>query len=134
MFCSNCGNTNDDDSKFCYSCGSELKEENNVNSEKDKLNIQSNMPSFSPGHSIFLIIFSILCCGGVVGVIFAALSLVEGEKVNEYAKNGNIDMAKEAKTKADKWIKATYITWAVEAALIIIYFIFIFATSFIGSI
>lgn len=137
MFCQKCGSSNDDTSKFCQSCGANLQPTSSVNEQVVANNFNNNsnrqMPTFSSGHSIFLIIFSLLCCGGVVGVIFAVLSLVEGNKVNEYAANGDYENALRCKNASNKWIKATYITWAVVAALVLIYFLFIFFVAFMSS-
>ncbi len=151
MFCSKCGSLNSDDSKFCQSCGAKLGTENsNSSSINNNTGVVNNapinngysnnytnnqsgpinnvnyndIPTFNPAHSIFLIIFSILCCGGIIGVVFAILSLVEGNKVKDFVAMGNIEAAKKAKKESNKWIKATYITWAVIAALVIIYFAF----------
>lgn len=132
MFCSKCGSLNDDSNKYCQSCGESLVSESNESSSRpnssvyNDLNLQ--MPTFSSGHSIFLIVFSLLCCGGIVGVIFAIMSLVEGNKVNDYAANGDLENALICKKNSDKWIKATYITWAVVAVLLILYFIIMFAS------
>lgn len=142
MFCSNCGNQIDSDSKVCSHCGVSVVSNSNPIQVNNNGNVNSayvnnsnvnngDIPTFSPAHSIFLIVFCILCCGGIIGVVFAILSLVEGNKVNDYVKNGNIEEAKIAKNKSTKWIKATYITCAVVAAvtlvLWIIYFFFLAA-------
>lgn len=122
MFCSNCGNQIDSDSKVCSHCGVGVSNDTNPVQVNNSGNVNNgDIPTFSPAHSIFLIVFCILCCGGVVGVIFAVLSLVEGNKVNDYVKNGNIEEAKIAKKKANRWIKATYITCAVVTALVLLY-------------
>ena len=122
MFCSNCGNQIDSDSKVCGHCGvSILGDTNPVQVSNNSNTNNEDIPTFSPVHSIILLIFCILCCGGVVGVIFAALSLVEGDKVNKYVKSGNIEEARIAKKKATNWIKATYITCAVVTALVLLY-------------
>lgn len=122
MFCSNCGNQIDSDSKVCSHCGVSVSSNIDPIKENNGKNVNyKDIPTFSPAHSIILIIFCLLCCGGVVGVVFAVLSLVEGNKVNDYVKNGNIEEARIAKNKSTKWIKATYITCAVVAALVIIY-------------
>ena len=127
MFCSNCGNQIDSDSKVCPYCGGSVSSNTNPIKENNSQNVNNkDVPTFSPAHSIFLIIFCLLCCGGVVGEVFAVLSLVEGNNVNDYVKNGNIEAARIAKNKSTKWIKATYITCAVVAALVIIYCIFLF--------
>ena len=96
MYCPSCGSLNEDNSKFCVNCSAKLTEEvhvdpteninaNSQNPINDGNNVNSSdVPTFSPGHSIFLIIFSILCCGGIIGAIFAVLSLTEGNKVKDY--------------------------------------------------
>ena len=125
MYCSKCGFSNEEGSRFCQECGASLTENIDINQNNLNNNTNNQMPSFSSGHSIFLIIFSFLCCGGVVGAIFAILSLTEGNKVNDYAAEGDYNNALRCKKNSDKWIKATYITWAVSAALIILYFVFV---------
>lgn len=141
MFCSKCGTSNDDTNKFCQNCGANLQPVVNENQQVVSNNVKQNtnnntnaqMPSFSSGHSIFLIIFSLLCCGGVIGVVFAVLSLTEGNKVNDYAATGDLENALRCKKNANKWIKATYITWAVVAALMILYFAFMIFVSVIAE-
>ena len=124
MFCQKCGASNEEANKFCQTCGASLQTNVNENQNPYVNNEYREMPSFNSGHSIFLIVFSLLCCGGIIGVIFAALSLAEGNKVNDYAAKGDYDNAIRCKNAANKWIKATYITWAVVAALMVLYFIF----------
>jgi hypothetical protein len=125
MFCSNCGNQIDSNSNVCSYCETGVANNSNpVQVNNNSNNYNSDVPTFSPTHSIILLIFSVLCCGGVIGAVFAILSLTEGNKVNEYVRNGNIEEAKIAKKNSDKWIKATYITCAIAAAITIIIGIF----------
>lgn len=143
MYCSNCGTSNDQSNKFCQNCGAALGENSDQNVQMPQNNYNQNtnennnmnqpMPSFSSGHSIFLIIFSFLCCGGIIGAIFAILSLVEGNKVNDYAAAGDYNNAVKCKKASEKWIKATYITWAIVAALMIIYFAFVFFVAIVSE-
>ena len=147
MFCPNCGSLNDDNNKFCQSCGAKILIENtekstspisspiNTNNANTNNTNYQDIPTFSPAHSIFLIIFSILCFGifaGAVGAIFAVLSLIEGLKVKDFVATGDIENAKRAKKEANKWIRATYITWAVIVSIIILYFAFWFFVGFIS--
>lgn len=127
MFCSNCGNQIDSDSKVCSRCGVSVSNDTNPIQVNNSGNINNEeIPTFSPTHSIILLVFCVLCCGGVVGAVFAILSLVEGNKVKEYVRNGNIEEAKIAKKNSTKWIKATYITCVIAAAITIIIGIFYF--------
>ena len=130
MFCSNCGNQIDSNSNVCSYCGTGVANNSNpVQVNNNSNNYNGDIPTFSPAHSIILIVFCILCCGGVIGAIFAVLSLTEGNKVNDYVRNGNIEEAKIAKKNSDKWIKATYITCAIVAAITIIVGIFYFVVA-----
>ena len=140
MYCPNCGSENNENEEICKYCKVSLKPNNTtekvevVNQNNNNVNNNDNEDlSFSQGYSIFLIIFSVLCCGGIIGAVFAILSLIEGNKIKDYLATGNIEMAREAKKNSKKWIKATYITWGVVAILLVLYFVFVFAVSFISA-
>lgn len=144
MYCHNCGTLNDDNQEFCQNCNTKLKnEEVKVEEVKEEVKVQevktepvnsnSDIPTFSSGHAIFLIIFSALCCGGIIGAVFAILALIEGNKVKDYVAQGNLEMARKAKKDSDKWIKATYITWGVIAVFMILYFIFVFGVAILSE-
>lgn len=144
MYCHNCGTLNEDNQEFCQNCNTKLKnEEIKLEEVKEEVKVQevkteqtnnsSDIPTFSSGHAIFLIIFSALCCGGIIGAVFAILALIEGNKVKDYVAAGNLEMARKAKKDSDKWIKATYITWAVVAVLLILYFVFVFGMAFLSA-
>lgn len=125
MFCSNCGTENDNDSKYCRNCGNILEKVpnnyTNVNNYNNNYNSE-DVPVFNPTHSIILLIFALFCCGGgLIGMIFPILSLIEGDKVKDLVSKGDIQGAKIAKKNSDKWIKATYITLSILALLIILY-------------
>lgn len=125
MFCSKCGTENDNGSKYCKNCGNLLENvsENNNPVNNYTSNVYTeDVPTFSPVHSIILLLFALFCCGGgIIGMIFPILSLVEGDKVKELVAKGDINGARIAKKNSDKWIRATYITLAIIALLIIMY-------------
>lgn len=153
MFCRNCGALNDDNEEFCKSCNTKLENEKENEKEKEKEKVEevkpeveivnevkteqnnntSDIPTFNSGHAIFLIIFSVLCCGGLISAVFAILALIEGNKINDYVAAGNLEMARKAKKDSDKWIKATYISWAIIGVLIILYFVFVFGITFMSA-
>lgn len=151
MFCPNCGSLNDDQSKFCQNCGRKLiTDSNNESYVQNASNVQqnvpvyqnlqanqnngyinnqvngsyANVPTFSSAHSIALMIISMLCCGNVLALIFAILSLVEGNKVAQLVASGNVNAARVSKEQSSKWLRMSYIFLAIEIALIFAYVIF----------
>ena len=50
----------------------------------------NNIINYSPASAIAALIFSILCCSSIPGIVFAILALVEGGKINPANMQGNI--------------------------------------------
>lgn len=76
---------------------------------------------------------SFLCCGGIIGGIFAILSLVEGSKVKTFVQQGNIAAANASLAQAKKWNKISWIIIAVFAVLLVMYCIFMFGMGLFGA-
>ena len=83
------------------------------------------MPEYKPTSAIIAIVVSFLCCGGIIGGIFAILSLVEGSKVKTFVEQGNIVAANASLAQAKKWNKISWIIIAVFAVLLFIWATFI---------
>lgn len=131
MICKNCNKDNNDEAKFCVGCGAKLEESQVViqdtpnNQNYQNSNNVSEVPEYKPTSAIIAIVVSFLCCGGIIGGIFAILSLVEGSKVKTFVEQGNIVAANASLAQAKKWNKISWIIIAVFAVLIFIYGIFI---------
>ena len=102
MICNNCNTNNNDGAKYCVSCGKELEPQVVVQNQQNMgNNIES--PKYNATSSIIAIIVSVLCCTGLIGIVFAILSLVQG---NLQAANASLEQAK-------KWNKISWIIIAV---------------------
>ncbi len=128
MICKNCNKDNNDEAKFCVGCGAKLEEsqviiENTSNNQSS--NNVSEVPEYKPTSAIIAIVVSFLCCGGIIGGIFAILSLVEGSKVKTFVEQGNIVAANASLAQAKKWNKISWIIIAVFAVLLFIWATFI---------
>jgi len=155
MICQNCNKENRDDSKFCEGCGAQLIKEQIVQdvpaqdpdpiqyTELESMQNQTynttsktnggQVPEYSPVSAIMAIVVSVLCCTGMIGVIFAILSLVEGSKVKTFVQAGNIDAANASLAEAKKWNKIAWIITGVLAGLSFIGMSFYFIAIIISS-
>lgn len=132
MFCPNCGAENDNGATYCRSCNSMLSNSSSNFSNQNNNYYTNNTTSFNPQdvpvfsytHSIILLLVGFFCCGNMLGIIFPILSLVAGDDVKKLVANGDINGAKAAKEKSDKWIKASYIAFLIIAVLEIIAILF----------
>lgn len=91
------------------------------------------IPEYNPASAIMAIVVSVLCCTGMIGIIFAILSLVEGSKVKTFVQAGNISAAKASLADAKKWNKIAWIITGVLAGLSLIVGIFYFAAGLLSS-
>lgn len=156
MVCKNCYYNNDQNAKFCVKCGAELKPEgvvqntstyNNANTQNNvQSNVQSNVNygfqnseviNYSPASAIVALIFSILCCNSIPGIVFAILALVEGGKIKPASNSGNIQAAKSSLEQYKKWTKYAWIStviWDVVICLLyVLYIVFIFGIAAISE-
>lgn len=112
MICNNCNTNNNDGAKYCVSCGKELEPQVVVQNQQNMgNNIES--PKYNATSSIIAIIVSVLCCTGLIGSVFAILSLVEGSKVKNFVQQGNLQAANASLEQAKKWNKISWIIIAV---------------------
>ena len=139
MICKNCNTNNNDGAKFCVSCGQKLEEpqvivENTQNNQNTTSSYNvSEVPEYKSTSAIIAIVVSFLCCGGIIGGIFAILSLVEGSKVKTFVQQGNIAAANASLEQAKKWNKISWIIIAVFAVLLLIYCIIMFGIGMFGA-
>lgn len=144
MICKNCNSYNDDGTKFCKTCGASLEEpqfvnQNNVNantnyaSSTTYTNNAAPVPEYKPASAIIAIVVSVLCCGGIIGLIFAILSLVEGSKVKSFVQQGNIQLANASLEQAKKWNKFSWIAIVICAVLVLAYCVVVFASAIISN-
>jgi len=82
------------------------------NNNKDKLR-------YSPTIAIIQIFLSTLGLGGIISIVFAILSIVEGSKVNDLAAKDNLELAQEKFKIAKKWEKCAWITIGIFSVLIV---------------
>ena len=148
MICKNCNMDNPDGARFCTNCSYPLDEtvvENNQQNVQYNQNAQSSQYNpntinynnevleYKPASAIIAIVVSILCCGGIIGAIFAILSLVEGSKVKTFMQKGDIISARNSLEQAKKWNKIAWIIVAVFAVLVLLYFAFVFVVSMLEA-
>lgn len=151
MVCKNCYYNNDENAKFCVKCGAKIEPEvivqnssynntqNNTQNTQNNVNheTQNNVINYSPASAIVALIFSILCCNSIPGIVFAILALVEGGKIKPALINGNIQLAKLSLEQYKKWTKYAWIStviWDVVIVLLyILWFVFIFGIAAISE-
>lgn len=96
-------------------------------------NNTSVVPEYKTTVSIIQIVVSFLCCGGIIGAIFAIMSLVEGSKVKNFVQEGNMQAANESLEQAKKWNKYSWIAIAICMVLVALYCIFAFGFGFFST-
>lgn len=144
MICNRCYYNNDDNSMFCVKCGEKLEENskmqkqnlqvqnttNNVNPNNANVNSIENVPTYNMANAIIALVVSLCCCSNIIGIVFAILSIVEGSKVSQFVRFGDIVSANASLEQAKKWVKYAWISLAIWVAVIImfyiVYFVFIF--------
>ena len=94
----------------------------------DTVNVNNTavVPEYKPTVAIIQIVVSFLCCGGIIGAIFAIMSLIEGSKVKNFVQEGNIQAANDSLAQAKKWSKFSWIAIAICMVLVALYCIFVF--------
>lgn len=144
MICNKCY-YNNDNSMFCVKCGEKLEEKNKVQTQNSQVqkntdsvnynnnvnvNNMENVPTYNMANAIVALVVSLCCCSNIIGIVFAILSIVEGSKVSQFVRFGDIASAKASLDQAKKWVKYAWISFAIWIGAIIIfyivYFVFIF--------
>lgn len=97
-------------------------------------NNTTTVPEYKPTVAIIQIVVSFLCCGGIIGAIFAILALVEGSKVKTFVAQGDMQSANASLEQANKWSKYSWIAIAICMVLVFLYCIFVFGASFLAAI
>lgn len=144
MICKKCNSNNDDGAKFCRVCGASLEQPQSANqSNKNVYTNNTNnviytnnsgvVPVYKPVSAIIAIVVSVLCCGGIFGLIFAILSLVEGSKVKNYVQQGDLQSANASLAQAKKWNMISWIVIAVFMVIMLIYCAFVFGSAIISN-
>ncbi|HBC83972.1 MAG TPA: hypothetical protein DCZ30_00515 [Clostridiales bacterium] len=145
MICNKCYYNNDENSMFCVKCGEKLEEKNKVQTQNSQVqkntdsvnynnnvnvNNMENVPTYNMANAIVALVVSLCCCSNIIGIVFAILSIVEGSKVSQFVRFGDIASAKASLDQAKKWVKYAWISFAIWIGAIIIfyivYFVFIF--------
>lgn len=144
MICNKCYYNNDDNSMFCVKCGEKLEEKSKVQTQNSQVqntnsvnynnnvnvNNMGNVPTYNMANAIVALVVSLCCCSNIIGIVFAILSIVEGSKVSQFVRFGDIASASASLNQAKKWVKYAWISLAIWAGVIIIfyiiYFVFIF--------
>lgn len=96
-------------------------------------NNTQTVPEYKPTIAIIQIVISFLCCGGVIGAVFAILGLVEGNKVKGFVAQGNLEAAQASLDQANKWSKYAWIAIAICMVLVGLYCVFVFGASFLSA-
>ena len=86
MYCTNCGEENVDDARFCKDCGGSITPGS------------FEAPPEIPNHLVWAILVTIFCClpFGIVSIVYAA-------RVNGFVAAGRIDSARQASQNAKTW-------------------------------
>lgn len=133
MICNRCYYNNEDNSVFCVKCGEKLEEKKKVqiqNSQVQNTNNMGNVPTYNIANAIVALVISLSCCSNIIGIVFAILSIVEGSKVSQFVRFGDMASANASLIQAKKWVKYAWISLAIWVGVIIvfyiIYFVFIF--------
>ena len=116
-YCSRCGSEVSDDQRFCSNCGAEIHTDVDYSPEMDmdeSTTISSQIPDINT-HLAKAIIATLICCApvGVVAIYYAA-------SVNGKLLKGNIEEARIASEKADKWGN-----WSIGVGIILGLFYFL---------
>lgn len=112
MKCNKCNAENIDNAKFCAACGNRLGENVEIREEVPKM-----VPVYNAGSAIAAIIVSIVCCVGWLGLIFAILSLCDGNSVKSLVALGKYSEAEAKLESAQRWSK---IAWIIIGISIVI--------------
>lgn len=144
MICNRCYYNNDENSVFCVKCGEKLEEKNKVEIQNSQVqttnnvnynnnvntNNMGNVPTYNIANAIVALVISLCCCSNIIGIVFAILSIVEGSKVSQFVRFGDMASANASLIQAKKWVKYAWISLAIWVGVIIafyiIYFVFIF--------
>lgn len=138
MICNRCYYNNEDNSVFCVKCGEKLEEKKKVqirnsqvqNTNNVNTNNMGNVPTYNIANAIVALVISLSCCSNIIGIVFAILSIVEGSKVSQFVRFGDMASANASLIQAKKWVKYAWISLAIWVGVIIvfyiIYFVFIF--------
>ena len=156
MKCEKCNSENAENAVFCSNCGEKM-EQNKVaevvgNKAEDKKaeviqevivtkgdeknkNDNVDVPVFNSTASIVMIVVSILCSGGMIGAVFAILSLTEGLRVKDHVARGDMEQATQSLKESKKWLKVAYIISGVlfVAAIIITLCVFVIPMIIAGT-
>lgn len=138
MICKNCNTNNAEGAKFCVGCGAALETAQPVNNAQNyqgapNYNAGATVPTYNMTPAIIATVVSVLCCGGVIGLIFSILSLVEGSKVKNYVAQGDIVNANNSLETAKKWNKYAWIAIAICEVLVVLYCIFVFGMAILSE-
>lgn len=140
MVCNKCYYNNDDNSMFCVKCGEKLDgtsanntqtvqnvqaQNNNGNTYNNNTNVNNmgNVPTYNMANAIVALVVSLCCCSNIIGIVFAILSIVEGSKVSQLVRFGDMASANASLVQAKKWVKYAWISLAIWVAAIIIFYI-----------
>ena len=109
MYCTNCGEENVDDARFCKGCGKPMQGSPPHDEEygRESYDIPDSLgpPPEIPNHLVWAILVTIFCClpFGIVSIVYAA-------QVNGFVAEGKFDSARQASENAKMW---AWISFAV---------------------
>ena len=129
MICNRCYYNNEDNSVFCVKCGEKLEEKKKVqiqNSQVQNTNNMGNVPTYNIANAIVALVISLSCCSNIIGIVFAILSIVEGSKVSQFVRFGDMASANASLIQAKKWVKYAWISLAIWVGVIIVFYIIYF--------
>lgn len=119
MKCNKCNSENMENAKFCASCGNRLGENVEIREEVPRM-----VPVYNAGSAIAAIIVSILCCAGWLGLIFAILSLCDGNSVKTLVALGKYSEAQAKLESAQRWSRIAWIIIGISIVISLIVGVF----------
>ena len=102
MYCSNCGEENVDEARYCVECGKLMRGVTPRAGKFEPQGVGGGEPESSPpeidNHLVWAILATIFCClpFGIVSIVYAA-------QVNGLVASGNINAASQASENAKMW-------------------------------
>ena len=122
MYCSSCGTKNEDDTRFCQSCGKAMAgREPDAASPGPASREPGNVAPHVPHYLVQAILVTIFCCLplGIVSIVYAA-------QVNGKLAAGDLEGARHASARAKMWVWISFgVGLAIAFVFVLMQFFFV---------